>query len=180
MQSQLRNLLDKIYELEGLVHLALKRDDFSEDFIRLISKKGEEVSELSNLAKGSNSEKLQELNSQPSNEPSFSLEEYSIDEDENSNQKDSINIGNKPSVSINPSSSPDNHRGKLVFSINDKYRFRKELFHNSDADFNNTLALVASMEHYDEAEDYFINEEEFDRDDPVVREFLNIIKRYFK
>lgn len=71
-------------------------------------------------------------------------------------------------------------RGKLVFSINDRYRFKRELFSNSDADFNNTLALVASMENFDEAEDYFLSELQWDQKRGEVVDFLEILKRYFK
>ena len=71
-------------------------------------------------------------------------------------------------------------RGKLVFSINDRYRFKCELFNNSDADFNNTLAFVASMENYDEAEDYFLGELQWDPSSREVIDFLEILKKYFK
>ena len=53
------------------------------------------------------------------------------------------------------------------------------LFSDSDIDFNNTLAIIASMENYDEAEDYFLNELEMDESDHDVADFLNIIKNYF-
>lgn len=71
-------------------------------------------------------------------------------------------------------------RGRLVFSINDRYRFKRELFHGSDTDFNTTLSLVASMEGYDEAEDYFLNDLQWDEKSPDVIDFLEILKNYFK
>lgn len=180
MESKLRDLLDKIYELEGLVHLALKRDDSSKDFLRLISKKGKEIGEISqsfssqSLDGESNTELLQSNLS----DPSFSLAEYTIDEE----QEDfSLNANNGISLSgLNKADTTDKNRGKLVFSINDRFRFRRELFENSDVDFNNTLALVASMDDYDEAEDYFISEVGFDKSNPVVGEFFDVIKKYFQ
>ena len=70
-------------------------------------------------------------------------------------------------------------RGRLVFSINDRYRFKRELFNNSDVEFNTTLAFVASMESYDEAEEYFIGELGLDENNPAVIDFLGVLWKYF-
>lgn len=191
METKLRELLDKIYELEGLVHLALKRDDSSEDFLRLISKKGKEVGKICDKIKdkeGSHkeTEETTELDT-------FPLNEYLIEE-EAEEKKNSLNpyevssvdkVGNEidiieTQIQNSTLKEQETQRGKLVFTINDRFRFRKELFENSDADFNTTLALVASMDNYEEAEDYFINEEGFDPSKPEVKEFLQVIKKYFK
>lgn len=184
MESKLRSLLDKIYELEGLVHLAIKRDDSLDDFIRLIAKKGEEVGDISKTLKKDETHDHSDSSEESAHS---SFDEYSIDDSseslplikeiEEAEEKEKENDYGK----FNESGIVNEHqKGKLVFSINDRFRFRKELFDNSDADFNNTLALVASMESYEEAEDYFINEEGFNPQDAIVKEFMDIIKRYFK
>ena len=183
MQSTLKELLDKIYELEALVHLALKREEDACDFFRLISKKGMEVGEL---CKNVESNLTSSAKIGLTDESNFNLEEYSLDEDvENHNSLPPLSEINdqieKESLKEIVKFNSDNHqKGKLVFSINERFRFKRELFDNSDADFNNTLALVASMENFDEAEEYFFNEEGFDSKDPVVKEFMDVIKRYFK
>lgn len=183
MESNLRILLDKIYELEGLVHLALKRDDASEDFLRLISDKGMQIGEIT---KGLTEQVSHDTVIPEIVNPVFSLDEYSIDEEEF--REGGNEIISQPTEKEDDNLSPlfqkmttsEDQRGKLVFSINERFRFRKELFDNSDADFNNTLALVASMEDYEEAEDYFINEEGFDKNNKAVRDFLEVLKKYFK
>lgn len=71
-------------------------------------------------------------------------------------------------------------KGKLIFSINDRYRFKRELFDNSDAEFNTTMAFVASMENYAEAEDYFLDELGFDPKNRTVADFMAILSGYFK
>lgn len=71
-------------------------------------------------------------------------------------------------------------RGRLVFTINDRFRFKRELFNNSDINFNETLARVASMEGYEEAEDYFVDELQWDLERQDVADFLEILKNYFK
>ncbi|MCH5234442.1 MAG: hypothetical protein J1E16_04050 [Muribaculaceae bacterium] len=189
MNTNLKELLDITYELEGLLHLALKREEDIDDFVRLISKKGEKIYELSNTVIGQTSVNgsVVDVKESPSEAPVFDLKEYSLDDDYDISELASPvlselfeKIEEEPSMKNNDKILPEQKKGKLVFSINERFRFRRELFDNSDADFNNTMALVASMENYDEAEDYFLNEEGFDSSDPVVIEFLDVIKRYYK
>ena len=71
-------------------------------------------------------------------------------------------------------------RPKPLLSVNDRFRFRRELFSNSDPDFNAALDLVATMDSYDEAEDYFYNDLEWNPEDAVVVEFMTLLTRYFK
>lgn len=183
MENKLRELLDKIYELEGLVHLSIKRTELHDDFVRLISIKGEEIY---NLCKGLNNgltepdevELMQDIHEiRP-----YALEEYQLETDNETIEEENLytESDEENQESSNIVSEENESRGKLVFSINDKFRFRKELFGDSDVDFNNTLVLVASMENYDEAEDYFVNEQGWNTSKESVKEFLDIIKRYFK
>ena len=178
MEKKLRSLLDKVYELEGLIHLALQRDNLKEELTRLLSQKSREISESCDELT-----KLEERNGEDSKLPSDSshitsnedeyviddiiLDEYFLEEDEEEEKSQKEN-------------EKEESRGKLVFSINDRYRFRRSLFLDSDVEFNNTLALVASMENYEEAEDYFINEQGWKYSDSDVSAFLDIIKSYFK
>ena len=61
------------------------------------------------------------------------------------------------------------------FTLNDRFRFRRELFAGNDDDFNETLQLIADMESYTEAEDYLLNDMMWDRDNPAVADFLEIL-----
>ena len=257
MQEKLRELLDKIYELEGLVHLSLKREDSKEDFIRLINRKCGEINDLSFIlgeekiiaedkpivvkepeilsepeegkdklvevegliTENSNSdgeeaeeetesndqmppeyemdeEENRDVNSvinnytfeenkyfpQEDENDFFSLTEYSIpDDDEYEIEEfEDVNDLRKEPERKDVKEVSEIERGKLVFSINDRYRFRRELFDNSDLGFNNSLALVASMDNYDEAEDYFLNELGMNSADSTVKDFLQIIRKYFR
>lgn len=80
---------------------------------------------------------------------------------------------------INERISTPKLRGRLVFSINDRYRFKRELFKNSDAEFNTTMAFVASMDNYEEAEEYFIDELGMDPMNPTVADFMAAMAKYF-
>ena len=66
-----------------------------------------------------------------------------------------------------------------AFTINDRFRFRRELFRNSDEEFKETLEVIGSMSSMEEAEDYFFNDLCWDESSPEVKEFMEIVGRHF-
>ncbi|MDE6256262.1 MAG: hypothetical protein K2M39_08740 [Muribaculaceae bacterium] len=74
----------------------------------------------------------------------------------------------------------DPNAPKPAFCINDRFRFRRELFNNSDSAFNAAMDLVATMDDYEEAEDYFIGDLGWDLEKPEVMDFMAIIRNYFE
>lgn len=69
---------------------------------------------------------------------------------------------------------------RRAFTLNDKYRFRRELFGNSDAALNDALDIVSAMHSYDEACDYFRNDLGWDTTSEDVKDFLEVIASHFK
>ena len=68
---------------------------------------------------------------------------------------------------------------RSMFTINDLFKFRRELFGNSEADFNEVLSLVSGMSSYSEAEEYFYGYLCWPADSEPVVGFMSIINRYF-
>lgn len=68
-----------------------------------------------------------------------------------------------------------NARLNKAFTLNDRFRFRRELFAGDDEDFQETLRLIADMDSYSEACDYLYNDMMWDRNDEVVEEFMAIL-----
>ena len=68
---------------------------------------------------------------------------------------------------------------RQAISLNDRYRYRRELFGNSDSVMNETLNLIEAMHSFDEAEDYFYNDLQWEHDSPEVADFMVIIKNHF-
>ncbi len=68
---------------------------------------------------------------------------------------------------------------KHAFSINDRFRYRRELFENSDVEMNDALNLVEAMQTFAEAEEYFYDILKWDKDSDEVIEFMTIIKNHF-
>ncbi len=68
----------------------------------------------------------------------------------------------------------------ISFTLNDKFRFRRELFGNSDIDFADALNVVDAMNSLDELEDYFYNDLCWDPNDENVIDFISIVGARFK
>lgn len=62
-----------------------------------------------------------------------------------------------------------------AFTLNDRFRFKRELFGGDDADFTDTLQLLSEMDSYAEAEDYLLKDMMWDKEDPAVADFLAIL-----
>lgn len=68
---------------------------------------------------------------------------------------------------------------KRAFTINDRFRYRRELFGNSDVEMNDAINLVEAMQSYAEAEEYFYDMLNWDKESPEVKDFMTIIRNHF-
>jgi chemotaxis protein histidine kinase CheA len=68
---------------------------------------------------------------------------------------------------------------RRAFTINDKYRFRRELFGGSDEVFVDTINLIMAMSTYDEACEYIYEDLRLDKDNEDVIDFMSIILKHF-
>ncbi|MCF0181789.1 MAG: hypothetical protein HUK11_06000 [Muribaculaceae bacterium] len=66
-----------------------------------------------------------------------------------------------------------------MFILNDLFRFRRELFQGSADVMNDTLDLVQKMESAEEADAYFLGQLEWNEDSEEVKDFMEIVHRYF-
>lgn len=62
-------------------------------------------------------------------------------------------------------------------SLNDKFRFRRDLFNNSEVDMAEAIQQAESLNTQEELEDYFFNDLCWDAEDPTVKDFMAIIKK---
>ena len=67
-----------------------------------------------------------------------------------------------------------------MFTINDKFLYRRELFGNSDAQYREALDLISRMDSFEEVQDYFLNDLGWNPEDANAKSFLDTIdKKYF-
>ncbi len=69
---------------------------------------------------------------------------------------------------------------RKAFTINDKFRFRRELFGNSDTEMTDAINLASAMTSLNEAKEYFYNDLEWDAENEDVKDFMTIIANHFK
>lgn len=173
--NRYETLLKLSCELEGLASLRVARgaDSTLEALI------DEKVGEITSL--------MQFETSATSSSEADDMMFYSLSEEEES-QKPAVDVPDKECPVSEPrplqeaaaSPEPTADRRRPLFSVNDRFRFRRELFSGSDDDFNAALGLAATMDSYDEAENYFFSELEWNPEDSVVMEFMEILHRYYK
>lgn len=199
-KTQFPALLDRIYELEGLVHLALDRDDNPGGLERLIKDKALQImgditgdpagadghsKEYMPLEEGDEDEgegddgltpeilAAIEPYVNPAQEEGAEVPRHTLND--RTPQQPSLNDRAGCAKSVNEA----NTRGRLVFSLNDRFRFRRSLFGDDQQAFGRSLSQVAAMDSYEEAEDYFLGELKWHPDDAEAKAFLEIIKGYF-
>ena len=209
MDSSYKNILEKVFELEGLLLLAEEKGGNAAPLlISTIKEKAKEVSCLTDtldhnpisehgveiiLRKEQEAESFTEadLNTEQS-EPEFveisenkcieqTLEKTAEDEDdfEIADDEDYQEENEEEEVYEEEEIAERNLNLRQAFSINDKYRFRRELFGNDALEMNSTLDRIQTMDTFDEVEDYIYNEKKWDSESIDVEDFMNIIKRNF-
>lgn len=69
---------------------------------------------------------------------------------------------------------------RKAFSLNDRFRFRRELFGNSDTEFADALNMLEAMETLSEANEYFYDDLQWDPENPEVIDFMQIVTKHFQ
>lgn len=69
---------------------------------------------------------------------------------------------------------------KRGISLNDRFLFQRELFHNDREEMNRVIGVLNSFQSYREAEDYLRNNSTWNFDDAIVEEFLWAIEKGFQ
>lgn len=200
--EEIKNLKDKIYELEGLLELAQLREEKIDELAPLIEARlaglsangtdGADGADGTNEPNEPNSISSKDSkDSKDLKEPirteitefsdtlDFAEEPEKTAEDTEKSEEEPKNIDEEPTAASAKPKSGGTGR-KPAFCLNDRFRFRRELFSNSDSEFSEALGRVACMESYDEAEDYFIGSLGWDPENPEVVDFLEIIRIYFE
>lgn len=67
-----------------------------------------------------------------------------------------------------------------VFNLNDKFRFRRELFGNSDAQYVECLDTLSVMSSIDEAREYLFDDLKWDPENEDVKAFVELLANYYR
>lgn len=69
---------------------------------------------------------------------------------------------------------------RKAFSVNDRFRFQRELFAGSASAMNTAIEHIEMMSSYGNAELYFFSQLHWDRDNESVKEFMAIVRNHFQ
>lgn len=183
MDKILNQLQDKVYELEGLVLLALSREDKHDALSPLIISKIKEIDSVGKLLNADSRQigRSEEMEIPEDAESPDVYDESSEVYEESREDDDNPEIYEEnPDVYNEEPEQPKKSRRPPVFCINDRFRFRRELFNGSDEAFNGMLDKVSVMYDYEDAEAYFIGIKGLDPEDETVADFLDILKAYYE
>lgn len=100
-------------------------------------------------------------------------EVVAVDEDETVKVESPDVTFGKTGVVINDILQP------TTLSLNDRFRFRRELFDYSDEDMDEAIKIASAMSSAEEVQDYFYNDLCWDESDPNVVDFMRIITARF-
>lgn len=67
-----------------------------------------------------------------------------------------------------------------IFTLNDKFRFRRELFGGNDTAMTDTLNLLSGMDCVDEAVEYLCGKLGWNKANNAVSDFIAVISNYYK
>lgn len=69
---------------------------------------------------------------------------------------------------------------KHSISLNDRFLFQRELFHNDREEMNHMMTCLNAFQEYAQAENYLREHCDWNFDNPTVKDFLRVIKKGFE
>lgn len=194
MSTDPKQLMDRCLEIEGLLALLIQRGDKVPDHLyQLLNEKAE------SLAKG-----VADLGV-PYARPELAVADEAISEsviyEEDADADISESDVAENDLTASDESDPElvkseevseakvetqmevkniNDHQPVRLSLNDKFRFRRELFNFSDEEMEETLDVISNMSSGDEIDEYLFNDLCWDQENEVVRDFMSIVKARFQ
>lgn len=176
--------LDLCFEIEGLIALIIKReDDVPENVHTLLARKISELSNIYGLAPEGirESEQAEDIAQNAEFEQSEDAD-VPVEEAETEAEPEP-EIEAEPETETKASEAapePETEKASIALTLNDKFRFKRELFGNNAAELSDALDVVNAVSSKAELEDYFYNDLCWDPENPDVKDFMEIASARFK
>lgn len=164
MNEEIKEILNKIYEAEGLLELMRLRQEKAPELYPMIVERLAEVNRMvgaMNVEASANVSPEIEHTSSAVDDPIDEIE-YDLDE------------------GLEESGLIEEPKKRPALCLNDRFRFRRALFGGNDSELNAVLDHIAMLGDFDEAENYLYGVLGFEPDDEDVADFMEIIKSYFE
>jgi hypothetical protein len=165
----LNSLKNSVYEFEGLLELLTARSEKSADLLPLLSARLSQVNSLFDSLKAENSPEIETEVAAPVT-PVEDTPVYVAAEEE----EPVYEAPAQPETVVG-----ETQRKAPAFCLNDRFRFRRNVFGGDVSLFDKVCERVSRMKDYEEAEQYFFGELGLDASDSDVEDFMTIIREYF-
>lgn len=180
-KEDIKRLQELAFELEGLIGLAVDRPDMEARLPELVRNK---LRAMEVLLPSDTLPQLEEEIAVADAEPELEVEpEFEAEPELEAEPEVELEPDLEAEVEEEERTESDVPRvGESrapVFSVNDRFRFIRELFGGSRDAFDGALTQIAACDSYDEAEEYVLSDLELDPELPATQEFLTLIARYF-
>lgn len=206
MTPDYQALIERTIALEGLLRVAQSRTDLPAELISMLASESAEIAQAL-AVNGFNEEEVTETVIEtpveepveepaeapaPAEVPEPAVEEVAEDYDDDFETREmALETEAGMTTQVDEDFLPAHPRledkiasqvaGDLshLFSLNDKFRFRRQLFGDSQEQMEETLRILGDMNTPEEAFEYLADDLCLDPDDPDVRDFLSIIAKHF-
>lgn len=207
MSTDPKNLMDNCLEIEGLLSLLIQRGDkVPEHLFSLLENKSEnlfkgikglkpaefhpislpeiQIAESAGFEETEDADVNPDVSSaiKPNTDPEVEkgdIQKIETEECSEDNEIQNQVTADNENKTIEPPVECVNSILPLKFSLNDRYRFRRELFNFSDEEMDEAIQAVSAMNSMDDVEDYFYNDLCWDPENPDVRDFIAVVASRF-
>jgi hypothetical protein len=173
----LNSLKNNVYEFEGLLELLTARSEKSADLLPLLSVRLTQITAIFDALEA-------DVKDTPAPLANRSVDEEPI-VDESVVETSIVDtpvleapVAETPIVATPVVETPVQRKAP-AFCLNDRFRFRRNVFGGDVTLFDKVCDRVTRMKDYDEAEQYFFGELGLDASDSDVEDFMTIIREYF-
>lgn len=207
MNEEIKEILNKIYEAEGLLELMRLRQEKSLEIYPMIVERLAEVNRLVGAMKvdkpvQETREETTVIETPDSEDAPDENFEYDLDDEPKPDDESRFDyqpeyqpepeteqefktepvepesvVRSEPTVNLNANEQP---KKRPALCLNDRFRFRRALFGGSDSELNAVLDRIATLRDFEDAENYLYGELGFEPDDEVVADLMEIVKSYFE
>lgn len=203
MTDNKEHMLDLCFEIEGLLALMLKRENETPEKVEsLLKQKIAELSELSGvcqcapdadvneiaqsaeLEEKEDSEGMVEAAENSTASEASTANVFAPEEPEGAEDLPVDSAFSEETEVIEPAdddtSGSNDNLEPISLTLNDKFRFRRELFGNNAAELSDALDVVNAVSSQAELDDYFYNDLCWDPENPDVKDFMALASARFK
>lgn len=187
IDNEIQKIYKELLEAEGLVLLIKEREGElpKEVYDGLLAKLSSATAAVKDLASSVAESKSAEIDETDEQQVAESVEfeeteDADVAEPGNAGMEESEDANvNIPDIDHNEDKPQERSDLRHCFTINDRFRFKRELFGNSDSEMTDTINIVSAMNSFNEAEDYLYDDLGWDPSVDEVKDFMAIIERYF-